>query len=190
MTGHEEYNPGPARGARIEKDGDTWTLVLSRELHHPPDKVWRAITEPQHLREWAPFDSDGNLGQVGATVMLTTVGAPQPHVTQTKVTRADAPNVLEYNWGDIDMRWELHAISEGTHLTLWTSIDRRFIAMGAAGWHVCLDILERLLGGSPIGRIVGPDAIRFSGWQRLHAEYAEQFGVESPGRTDQGAHDS
>ena len=47
--------------------------------------------------------------------------------------------------------------------------------MGAAGWHICLDVLDRSLAGQPIGRIVGPDAMKFGGWQRLHAEYAKQF---------------
>jgi hypothetical protein len=32
-----------------------------------------------------------------------------------------------------------------------------------------------LLSGSPIGRIVAGDALKFGGWQRLHAEYAKQF---------------
>ena len=31
--------------------------------------------------------------------------------------------------------------------------------------------------GTPIGRIVGPEAMKFGGWQRLHAEYAKQFDV-------------
>ena len=70
----------------------------------------------------------------------------------------------------------------GTRLTLWHSIDRRFISMGAAGWHICFDVLERLLAGQPIGRIVGAKAMTF-GWQRLNAEYATQFGVEPPGRS-------
>jgi hypothetical protein len=112
-------------------------------------------------------------------VKLTTVGAPAPHVTETRVTRADAPKMLEYNWGDHDMRWELETSGGGTRLTLWTNIGRRFIAMGAAGWQICFDVLERLLAGEPIGRIVGPEAMKF-GWQRLHAEYAKQFGIETP----------
>jgi hypothetical protein len=110
-------------------------------------------------------------------VKLTTVGAPAPHVTETKVTRADPPKVLEYNWGGFDMRWQLEALGSGTRLTLWTNIARPYIAMGAAGWHICFDVLERMLAGQPIGRIVGPDAMKFDGWQRLHAEYAKQFGV-------------
>lgn len=180
MTDRQQYTPGPASGAQVRKDGAKWTLILVRELRHSPEKVWQALTDPAHLREWAPFDADGSLGTVGATVKLTTVGAPAPHVTESRVTRADAPKVLVYNWGDSDIRWELEALGGGTRLTLWTSIPRRFIAMGAAGWHICFDVLDRLLSGAPIGRIAGPEAMKVGGWQRLNADYARQFGVETP----------
>ena len=182
MINRGQYAPGPASGAHIRKDGEKWTLILVRELRHSPDKVWQALTDPAHLREWAPFDADGSLGAVGNTVTLTTVGAPTPYASETRVTRADAPEVLEYNWGGFDMRWQLEAMGVGTRLTLWTNIDRRFIAMGAAGWHICLDVLDHLLTGTPVGRIVGPDAMKFGGWQRLNAEYARQFGVETDGK--------
>jgi hypothetical protein len=112
-------------------------------------------------------------------VKLTTVGAPTPQVSETTVTRADAPKVLEYNWGAQDIRWELEAFGGGTRLTLWHNIDRGFISMGAAGWHICFDVLDHLLSGTPIGRIVGGEAMKF-GWQRLNAEYARQFGIETP----------
>jgi uncharacterized protein YndB with AHSA1/START domain len=179
MIDREQYTPGPANLAHVEKNQDKWTLVLVRQLRHSPEKVWQALTDPAHLREWAPFVADGSLDRIGSTVRLTTVAAPRAQVSETTVTRADAPNVLEYNWGDHDMRWELEAFADGTRLTLWTNIGHRFIAMGAAGWHICFDVLDHLLGGTPIGRIVGPEALKF-GWQRLHAEYAKQFGVETP----------
>jgi hypothetical protein len=51
--------------------------------------------------------------------------------------------------------------------------------MGAAGWHICLDVLDRLLAGTPIGRLVGGEAMKFD-WQRLNSEYAQQFGIEVP----------
>jgi uncharacterized protein YndB with AHSA1/START domain len=190
MTNRDQYAPGPASGAEVRKGGETWTLILVRELHHAPERVWQALTDPAHLREWAPFDADRSLGTVGARVNLTTVGAPTPQVSETTVTRADAPKLLEYKWGGFDMRWELEALDGGTRLTLWTSIGRRFIAMGAAGWHICLDVLDRLLSGTPLGRIVGPDALKFGGWQRLNAEYARQFGIESPNGPPQAARDS
>src|SRR5436305_1353973 len=188
MIDREQYTPGPAYGAHVkkdeaQKDKGKWTLILVRELRHSPEKVWQALTDPAHLREWAPFVTDGNLGTVG-TVKLTWVGKPTP--LETKVTRADAPKLLEYD----DTRWELEPLGSGTRLTLWHNIDRRFIAWGAAGWHISFDVLDHLLSGTPIGRIVGPDAMKFGGWQRLNAEYAKQFGVETPGWPPKAAQES
>ncbi|HEX4566002.1 MAG TPA: SRPBCC family protein [Vicinamibacterales bacterium] len=175
MNARAQYTPGPASGARVHKDGDKWTLVLVRDLRHPPEKVWQALTDPAHLREWAPFDADANLGAAGAKVKLTTVGAPAPMITETTITRAEAPTLLEFNWGGGDIRWELERSGAGTRMTLWANIDRRYIAMGAAGWHICLDVLDHLLGGDPIGRMAGMEVMKFDGWQRLHGEYAQQF---------------
>jgi uncharacterized protein YndB with AHSA1/START domain len=180
MSSDPHYTPGAASGARVQKDGEQWTLVLVRELAHPPGKIWQALTEPEQLRQWAPFDADRKLDTVGSA-QLSTVGAPKPLVSETQVKRADAPKLLEFNWGGQEIRWELEPLGAfGTRLTLWHNIDRKFIAMGAAGWHLCLDVLERALAGQPIGRIVGADALKFDGWQRLLAEYAAQFGVEIP----------
>lgn len=169
----EQYEPGPASVVQIKKDGDKWTLILVRELRHPPEKVWRALTDPVHLREWAPFDVDRGLGTVGA-VNLKWVGTPQ--VLEARVTRAQAPRVLELG----DIRWELEPVGTGTRLTLWHTIHRHYIAWGTAGWHISLDVLERLLAGEPIPRMAGADPMKSVGWQRLVAEYAKQFGVELP----------
>ena len=180
MSSREQYALGTAGGARIHKQGETWTLVLVRDLRHPPAKVWKALTDPAELREWAPFDSDVDLGTAGTTAKLTTVGAPKPMVSETKVKRAEAQKVLEFSWGGGDLRWELEPLGAGTRLTLWANIDRRFIAMGATGWHLCFDVLERLLAGQPLGRIVGPAAMKVEGWNRLLSEYAKLLGVEVP----------
>lgn len=172
MTDRVRYSPGPPTGARVERQaGEKWTLILVRELRHPPERVWRALTDPDELRAWAPFDVDGDLGTAGATVKLTWVGTPTG--VDTIVTRADRPRVLEYR----DTRWVLEPVAGGTRLTLWATIDRRFIAWGAAGWHISLDILDHLLAGTPVGRIAGGDAMQFEGWQRLKSEYTKQFGL-------------
>src|SRR5258708_11581456 len=94
---------------------------------------------------------------------------------ETRSTGSGAARVIEYN----DTPWELEAFGGGTRLTLWTTIDRRFISMGAAGWHISFDVLDRLLSGTPIGRITDGEAVKF-GWQRLNEEYAKQFGIETP----------
>jgi uncharacterized protein YndB with AHSA1/START domain len=189
VTDRAQYAPGPASGAQVRKDGEKWTLILVRELRHSPEKVCQVLTDPAHLREWAPFEADGSLGTVGTTAKLSTVGTPTPQVSETTVTRADAPNVLEYNWGAQDIRWQLEAFGGGTRLTLWHNIDRGFISVGAAGWHICFDVLNHLLSGTPIGRIVGREAMKF-GWPRLNSEYAKQFGIETPNRPSPAAQES
>lgn len=184
MADRAQYAPGPAYGAQVEKGGEKWTLILVRELRHPPATVWQALTDPAHLREWAPFEADGSLDKVGSTVKLTWVGTAQ--VSEARVTRADAPRVLEFH----DIRWELEPLDSGTRLTLWHSIDRRFISWGAAGWHICFDVLNRLLAGEPMGRILGADTMKLEGWRRLTAEYAKQFGAESPEGAPKSAQNS
>jgi uncharacterized protein YndB with AHSA1/START domain len=177
MRNRESYAPGAAAGAKVMKEGDRWTLVLVRDLRHPPARVWQALTDPAHLFEWAPFDADRNLASVGP-VKLSTVGTPQ--VSESTVKRAEAPRLLEYSWGGNDLRWQLEPLDDGTRLTLWHNIDRGFIAWGAAGWHLCFDVLDRFLGGEPIGRIVAGEAMKLEGWRRLTVEYSKQFGIENP----------
>jgi uncharacterized protein YndB with AHSA1/START domain len=179
MNNRQQYEPGPASGAEVRKDGEKWTLILVRQLRHSPAQVWQALTDPAQLSEWAPFEADRSMAAVGP-VKLSTIGTPTPQVSETAVKRAEAPKLLEYSWGGGDLRWELEPLGGGTRLTLWHNIDRRFIAWGAAGWHICFDVLDRLLAGQPIGRMTGPDAMKFDGWQRLTVEYAAQFGVELP----------
>lgn len=172
MSHSHEFSTGAATGARIEKpSGEKWTLILVREVRHPRERVWQALTDPAELREWAPYEVDGDLGRVGATVMLTWVGTPTP--VPTAVTRAERPSALEYG----DMRWQLESIDGGTRLTLWSTIDRRFIAWGAAGWHIALDVLGQRLAGTPVGRIAGSEAMKLTAWQRLRDEYSKQFGI-------------
>jgi len=183
MIHREQYAPGPPIAAQVLRGGDKWTLILVRDLRHAPEKVWQALTDPAHLREWAPFEVDGDLTRVGATVKLTWVGTG--NVSETKVTRADAPRTLEFH----DIRWELEPTALGTRLTLWHSIDRRFVSWGAAGWHICFDVLNRLLAGEPIGRIAGSNAMQF-GWQPLVAEYTKQFADETPNQPSNAAQHS
>lgn len=97
MTDRDSYQPGLASGGEVVKEGDKWTLLFTRELRHSPEKVWSALTDPAQLREWAPFDSDGNLATTGKTVKLSTVGTPKPYVTETTITRAEEPTLLEYS---------------------------------------------------------------------------------------------
>lgn len=179
MNNRDNYTPGTPDATIVDREGDNWTLALVRDLKHAPEKVWDAISDPEHLKEWAPFDADRRLDTVG-NVNLSTVGTPSPVTTETMVTRVVPAQLLEYSWGGNLTRWELEPLGDGTRLKLWAKIDRRYVAMGAAGWHICLDVLDQHLSGTPLGRITGMEALQFEGWQKLHAQYAEAFGVQMP----------
>lgn len=173
------FDPGPLADVDLQDSGDGWTLVLARDLRHPPDAVWRALTRPERLREWAPFTADRDLGTTGEATLTMTDGAA-PVDLPSVVSAAAAPTTLAYRWGGDPVRWELAPSGDGTRLTLRHTVGDRAIALKvAAGWHLCLAVAERLLDGDPVGPIVGERAMEF-GWQDLHDRYAERLRVTSP----------
>jgi uncharacterized protein YndB with AHSA1/START domain len=175
------FNPGPLADVSARPaDGTRWTLVFTRTLHHPPEAVWAAITDPDQLGQWAPFTADRSLATTG-DVVLTMVDGMEVDVSDARVTRADPPSLLEYTWGTQPLRWELEAVDGGTKLTLSHTVDASdWVPKVAAGWHLCLVVAERLLDGHPIPPIRGEDA-RNCGWQELNDAYAATLGIESTG---------
>lgn len=172
------YQPGAAANVHAERDGERWTLVFVRELRHAPSKVWSALTDPEQLRAWAPFDADRDLGRTGAaqlTMANARGAAPASAPMQITVHRAETERLLEYDWGGDRLRWELEAIPAGTRLTLRHTVsDRGMLSKVAAGWHICVDVAERNLDGKPVGRIVAEDALQH-GWQELNEAYGKKL---------------
>jgi len=172
----DTFEPGPLAEVHCIADADESTLVFVRHLRHAPSAVWAALTDPERLRQWAPFTTDRDLGQVGA-VTITMIDGETTDVSAARVTRCEPPSLLEYTWGDDVLRWELEAAGPGTRLTLHHTLENRSdLPRVAAGWHICLVVAERLLDGHPIGPIVGNDAMNY-GWQALHDRYAETLGI-------------
>ncbi|PWR11339.1 ATPase [Micromonospora acroterricola] len=170
----EAFRPSPPAEVRAEPSAAGATLVFVRDLRHPPATVWAALTDATQLAEWAPFLADRDLGAPGAAV-LTMVDGETTTPTSATVRRAEPPTLLEYTWGDDLLRWELSALGTGTRLTLRHSVaDRGMLAMVAAGWHLCLDVADRLLDGDPVGPIRGAEALDF-GWPELRDTYADRF---------------
>ncbi|MER7445094.1 SRPBCC family protein [Micromonospora avicenniae] len=171
----DSLRPSPPVEAYAEHADGGATLVLVRDLRHPPAAVWAALTEPGQLAQWAPFLADRDLGSPGAAVLTLVDGETSAEQTAV-VRRAEPPHLLEYTWGDDLLRWELTPAGDGTRLTLrHTVADRGVLPMVAAGWHLCLDVADRLLDGDPVGPIRGAEAKDF-GWAELRDAYAERFG--------------
>jgi uncharacterized protein YndB with AHSA1/START domain len=170
------FEPGPLAEVECNARGNGWELAFVRDLRHPPEKVWAALTEPAQLQEWSPFTADRDLSRVGDAT-LTMIDGDASVDLPGSVRRAEPPTLLEYTWGDDVLRWELAATASGTRLTLRHTIaDRDGVVKAAAGWHLCLVVADHLLDGEPIGPILGEDALNY-GWEELRDAYAEKLAI-------------
>ena len=154
--------------------GEDWTLTFMRDLKHPPEKVWEALTDPAQVSKWAPFITTDDLSVTGeATLVMIDGDTQEPSKAIVRV--ADKPSLLVYAWGDDLLRWELTPIPGGTRLSLHHTMgDRDWLSKTAAGWHLCVDVMEQVLAGESPEPIRGQDAMKH-GWQELNDRYAEQL---------------
>lgn len=174
------FQPGRPAEVALEAAGERWTLVFIRELRQPPEAVWSALTEPAEIDRWAPFTATTDLSKPGDTTLTMVDGDDRTDIPAT-VHRADRPVLLEYTWGADVLRWELEPAGAGTRLILrHTLAEPGMTAMVAAGWHLCADVLQRLLDGDPVPVIRGRDAMNH-GWAALRDAYAERLDA-GPGR--------
>jgi uncharacterized protein YndB with AHSA1/START domain len=123
-------------------------LRIERSLAHPPEKVWRALTEPSHLNQWFPFDVEPELA-VGGTLRFLDIAGGSP--TSGVITDLEPPRLIAYNWEDDHLRWDLLPAEGGCTLVLTHTVaDRYGSASFATGWHACIDGLGQVLAGRPV----------------------------------------
>jgi uncharacterized protein YndB with AHSA1/START domain len=159
-------NDTHTRNGQLEPAGDQWRLRFTRRLAHPPEKVWRALTEPAHLQTWFPQHIEGDW-KAGARLTFKSEGGD----FAGQVLTVEPPAVLEFTWGTDTLRFEVEPDGEGSVLTvLDTFAELGKAARDAAGWHECLDNLERALDGQQ--QPSAPGAV----WKAVHPTYVETFG--------------
>lgn len=159
-------------GTVHQLDDRRWQLRFTRSLPHPQSKVWRAITEPEHLAQWFPTTIDGERA-AGARLRFVFPGGQAPPM-DGEMLAYQPESVMELQWGPDVVRIELRPVAEGTELTLLdTFAEQGKAARDGAGWHTCLDALEAALDGRP-GARGGMDR-----WADVHAHYVESFGPEA-----------
>ena len=136
----------------LEADGQV-ALRFVRHLGHPPEKVWRAITESEHLRHWFPCDIVGPR-EAGANVELPFWPAQVEAYDLQEQPSLDGEivvwqpfEVFEWMWSTDRLRFELAPDGGGTTLTFttWLGEFGHGVEKTAAGYHVCFDELAELL---------------------------------------------
>jgi uncharacterized protein YndB with AHSA1/START domain len=146
------------------------TVRVERRYPHPIDKVWRAITTPEHLGQWFPTPVDIDL-RPGGSMRFGTFGGDSG-ATGT-VESVDAPRRFTFTWGSDRLTFELDSDGEGTNFALTHSFDDRSGAPSfATGWELCLAGLRSLLASEPL-----PPADR--GIAR-HEALVHEFGLDQP----------
>lgn len=98
------------------------SVAFEFDLPHPPEKVWRALTDPELLAEWLLPAVDLEL-EPGST--FTFVTQPQPGwdgIVNCQVLEIEAHRTLRYAWvvGDIDtvVTFMLAPTASGTQLSI------------------------------------------------------------------------
>ena len=129
---------------------ETLSVVVEREIAHPPEKIWRALTQPHLIEEWLMkndfqpkvdhrFNLRGDWGAVDCRVMVV-----EPNKT------------LSYTWAAMGLEsvvtWTLTSTSTGTRLRMEQvgfRPDQQQAYQGAKyGWQQFFAKLEQLLARS------------------------------------------
>jgi uncharacterized protein YndB with AHSA1/START domain len=132
-----------------EPSTEARSVVVEREMPHPPEKIWRALTQPHLIEEWLMktdfkpavdhrFNLRADWGTVDCQVM-----AIEPNKT------------LSYTWAAMGLEsvvtWTLTPTHAGTHLRMEQSgfrTDQQQAFQGAKyGWQKFFAGLERVVGG-------------------------------------------
>jgi|ERR1700678_809620 len=132
----------------------TRPLVIEKELPHPPEKVWRALTQGPLIKEWL-MDNDfqpvvGHRFSFRATPVAQWNG-----VIESEVLFVEPNKKLSYSWGTLGLEsvviWTLAATKTGTLLRMEQSgfgPDQDANYKGAKyGWTKFIGNLERVVGG-------------------------------------------
>jgi uncharacterized protein YndB with AHSA1/START domain len=160
------------RDGQLEETDGTWQLRFERTLAHPPEKVWRALTEPEHLEAWFPTTIEGGL-EAGAELRFRHRHRDLP-LMEGEMIACDPPSLLEFRWGPDTLRFVLEPDGAGTRLTLTDMLEELGkAARDGAGWHVCLDQLAIHLDGEE------PAWTSVERWTEVHPGYVDEFGPEA-----------
>lgn len=136
--------------------GETASLSFEFELRHPPEKVWRALIEPELLAEWLLPVVEGKL-EAGASFVFQTQPYPGWDGTVTcKLLAIEPTRKLCYTWVVGDMldtvvTFTLTPTASGTRVSLVQSgfkpEQKQNFGGARYGWRMMGGKLEKVLEG-------------------------------------------
>jgi uncharacterized protein YndB with AHSA1/START domain len=154
-------------------------LRFERRLAHPPEKVWKAITDPSEMAHWFPATVRTEL-RIGAPMRFSFEGRldVDPFFEEGEIIEFDSPRVYAFRWNDSLLRFELVPEASGCRLVFTHTLggsgtwgDRASAARHAAGWDGCLAVLAARVDGRTPPPMAGP------WWFERAERYIESFGL-------------
>lgn len=165
-------------GAALVDMGTHQLLTLERTMPRSTATLWPALTQRAVVGRWAPFSPDRDLDRLGP-VTLRQADDLEANANPGKVLTAASQQMLSLNWADDRIDIELAPSPEGTIVQLSQVFVEASLAPSlAAGWHICLQALDAVAGGTRIPLVTG-DAAHAAGWDSLYDEYARILGFDS-----------
>ena len=135
----------------------TRTLVVDREMAHPPEKIWRALTQSALMEEWLMKNDFQPV--VGHTFHFRSTPTTQWNgVTDCKVLVVEPNRRLSYSWhssgeeaanglGTV-VTWTLTPTPNGTHVRMeqagFRDEDESFYRGASYGWQRMVAALDKV----------------------------------------------
>lgn len=151
--------------ATIKKHSDCHVVTYKRPLPHSIDTVWKAITTNENLQKWMSNLEIIELRQHGKIHFNMNDGTDT--YEEIAITDYAKKQVLEFEWGQDRVRFELSPTDNGSLLRLIETLQELtdHTPKDLAGWHICLDLLSDLLNG------VEHQSFPMENWQQRFNEY-------------------
>lgn len=150
--------------ATLQQTKDGYVARFERHLKHSVEKVWASLTENDKLQKWFGELSIDDLREGGIIKFDMQDGTFE----EMTILELKLHSVLEYTWGEDQVRFELYPEPNGCRLVLIEKINKLTdqSPKDLAGWHVCLNVIEAILDGQEVGP-------RKTAWEELYKEYSK-----------------
>lgn len=150
--------------AELKKAENGYIARFERHFNHSVEEVWSFLTENEKLKKWFPELLVEDLREGGIIKFDMQDGTFE----EMKIIELATHSVLQYTWGEDQVRFELYPESEGCRLVLVEMINKitDHTPKDLAGWHVCLDVINALLDGRTLES-------RENEWKPWYEKYKE-----------------
>jgi uncharacterized protein YndB with AHSA1/START domain len=137
-------------GTYLEIDGRP-AVRFERIYDHPVARVWAAVTDPEEMRHWFPSPEVRHDGRTGGSITVS--GDPySPDPKTSSILAWEPPHRFAFEWEDDELHLTLSEHARGCRLELVNILSTPGAgARNAAGWEMCLELLDRVVAGSRQG---------------------------------------